>query len=95
MLRCNDASFYVGHTDDLERRVAEQLHGEQPCYTRSRRPVELVWSQEFATREEALATERQIKGWGRAKKEALILNDWLAIRRHAWGARHPLPEYLR
>jgi putative endonuclease len=46
------------------------------CFTATRLPVQLVFSQEFATREEALASERQIKGWSRKKKEALIKNDW-------------------
>jgi predicted GIY-YIG superfamily endonuclease len=54
-----------------------------------------VWSEAFATREEALAAERQIKGWNRAKKEALIREDWREIQRLAWGTKHPLPERLR
>jgi LAO/AO transport system kinase len=95
MLRCADGSFYVGHTDELERRVAQHQAGEIEGYTRQRRPVEVVWAQETATREEALAAELRIKGWGRAKKEALIRDDWSAIQRHAWGTRKPLPEHLR
>ncbi|MFO1295518.1 MAG: GIY-YIG nuclease family protein [Rubrivivax sp.] len=63
MLRCADGSYYVGHTDELERRIAQHRAGEIPGYTHERRPVELVWSQEAATREEALAAERQVKGW--------------------------------
>ncbi len=59
--------------------------GEIPGYTHEKRPVELVWSQETATREEALAAELQIKGWARSKKEALIRGDWKTIQRHAWG----------
>jgi predicted GIY-YIG superfamily endonuclease len=55
----------------------------------------LVWSQQFATREEALAAERQIKGWSRKKKEALARDDWKEIRRLAWGTKNPLPAYLR
>jgi tRNA/rRNA methyltransferase len=80
MLRCADGSFYVGHTDDLAVRLATHQAGVLPCYTRNRRPVELVWSQEFAEREEAFAAERQIKGWSRAKKEALITGDWDAVQ---------------
>jgi tRNA/rRNA methyltransferase len=52
-------------------------------YTSSRLPVELVWSQDFTTRDEALAAERQIKGWSRAKKEALIAGDWDLLHIHA------------
>ncbi|MCZ6548826.1 MAG: GIY-YIG nuclease family protein [Deltaproteobacteria bacterium] len=53
MLRCADASYYMGHTDDLEKRVAEHQAGEKCAYTFERRPVRLMWSQEFWTREEA------------------------------------------
>src|SRR5436309_16065185 len=79
MLRCSDGSYYVGHTDELESRVAKHQAGEVEGYTSKRRPVELVWAQETATREEALAAEMRIKGWGRAKKEALIEGDWERI----------------
>ena len=79
MLRCSDGSYYVGHTEDLESRFGAHQSGLIPGYTQKRRPVQLVWSQDFHTREEALAAERQIKGWSRAKKEALIRGDWEAI----------------
>jgi len=95
MLRCADGSYYIGHSDDLERRVAQHQAGEIAGYTLRRRPVLLVWSQDFESREEALVAERQLKGWSRAKKEALIRGDWKAIQIHAWGRRNPLPERLR
>jgi predicted GIY-YIG superfamily endonuclease len=95
VLRCVDDSFYAGHTDDLERRIAQHQTGEIAGYTHTRRPLTLVWQQDFATREEALRAERQIKGWSRAKKEALIRGDWKAIQRLAWGIRNALPERLR
>ena len=76
MLRCADASYYVGHSDDLERRIAEHQSGTIPGHTRNRRPVTLAYSQSFPTRTEALESERRIKGWRRAKKEALIAEDW-------------------
>lgn len=79
MLRCADGSYYVGHTEDLEARFGAHQSGQIPGYTQQRRPVQLVWNQDFHTREEALAAERQIKGWTRAKKEALIRGDWEAI----------------
>ncbi|MGO4221472.1 GIY-YIG nuclease family protein [Lysobacter sp. TAF61] len=85
MLRCADGSFYLGHTDDIERRLDQHHAGQHPCYTRDRRPVELVFSQEFPTREEALVAERQIKGWSRAKKQALTEGDWSRISRLARG----------
>ena len=95
MLICSDQSFYIGHTDNLDARIAQHETGELPGYTSSRRPLKLVWSQEFATREEALTAERQIKGWNRKKKQALIENNWREIQRLAWGVNNPLPEHLR
>lgn len=76
MLRCGDGSYYVGHTDHLERRVSQHQSGEMPGYTATRRPVTLIWSQDFETREEALTAEMQIKRWSRVKKEALMTGDW-------------------
>jgi predicted GIY-YIG superfamily endonuclease len=76
MLRCADGSFYVGHTDDLERRLGEHATGMLPGYTQRRRPVVLVYSAELPERIDALEMERRIKGWSRAKKEALIEGDW-------------------
>lgn len=84
ILRCSDDSYYTGHTDDLEQRMAQHESGEiHSCYTRKRRPVELIWSQAFSGREEALANEQQIKGWSRKKKEAMIQGDWSEVSRLA------------
>lgn len=76
LLRCNDGSYYAGHTDDLELRMAQHRSGALGGYTSKRLPVVLMWSQDFPIRDEAFAAERQIKGWSRAKKEALIASDW-------------------
>ena len=71
-------------TDHLENRLMQHHHKIFPsCFTATRLPVKLVFSQEFATREEALASERRIKGWNRRKKEALILGDWQALSSYA------------
>ena len=83
LLRCADGSYYAGHTDDLDKRIGEHAAGACGGYTATRLPVELVWSQECSTRIEALDFERQIKGWRRAKKEALIRGDWGEISRLA------------
>ena len=72
ILRCSDGSYYTGSTDELEHRVAQHQHGDGSEWTRSRLPVELVWYQEFITREQAKEAEQQIKRWSRAKKRALI-----------------------
>ncbi len=76
LLRCSDGSYYAGHTDQIEARIAQHNSGQIPGYTGRRRPVTLVWCDVFPTRDEAFAFERRIKGWGRAKKEALIAGDW-------------------
>ena len=76
MLRCADGSYYVGHSDALEQRIGQHQRGEVAGYTQKRRPVLLVWSQDFASRIEALTADQQLKGWSRAKKEALIAGDW-------------------
>ena len=83
LLRCADGTYYAGHTDDLEKRIGEHATGTCGGYTATRLPVELVWAQECTTRIEALSFERQIKGWSRAKKEALIRSDWEEISRLA------------
>jgi predicted GIY-YIG superfamily endonuclease len=80
ILKCADGSYYTGSTTNLELRIAEHEGGlDLHSYTFSRRPVTLVWSQEFVTHDEAFRAEHQIKGWSRAKKEALIRDDWEAI----------------
>ena len=87
MLRCADGSYYTGHTEDFERRIAQHQSGAIPGDTRNRRPLTLVWSENFSTREEALAAERQVKGWSRAKKEALIAGAWDEVSRLANAKR--------
>ena len=79
MLRCSDGSFYIGQTDNIERRLAEHKDGKTPCFTQTRLPVQLVYMQEFGGRDEAITAERQIKKWNRQKKEALIKNNWEKI----------------
>jgi predicted GIY-YIG superfamily endonuclease len=80
MLRCRDGSYYTGHTDDLDVRLAQHQRGTLGGYTARRRPVQLVWCDTFPTRDEAFAAERRLKGWSRAKKEALIAGDWERVR---------------
>lgn len=79
ILRCNDDSYYTDHTDNLANRIGEHQSGLGGGYTSSRLPVELAWSQECTTREEALAAEIQIKGWSRRKKEAMMRGDWSGL----------------
>ena len=81
ILRCADGSYYVGSTkaDGLEKRVSEHNAGSFGGYTAARRPVTLVWSEQFDRIEDAFLLERQLKGWSRAKKEALVRGDWSAL----------------
>jgi putative endonuclease len=82
MVYCRDRSFYTGVTRDVERRVAEHNLGIYPdCYTFTRRPVRLVFSSEFRHVEDAIRFEKQLKGWSRKKKRALILGRWDEIVR--------------
>jgi tRNA/rRNA methyltransferase len=80
LLRCADGHYYVGHTDDLTSRIAQHQAGAIPGYTQKRRPVHLLWTDRFPDRDSAFAAERQIKGWSRAKKEALVRGDFDALR---------------
>ncbi|MEO5708810.1 MAG: GIY-YIG nuclease family protein [Nocardioidaceae bacterium] len=71
-LECRDQSFYVGSTWDLERRPSEHQHGLGATYTRSRRPVRLVWHAAYDSIAEAYAMAKRVQGWSRAKRIAQI-----------------------
>ena len=81
ILECADGSYYTGSALDLSQRIWQHETGTSPsAYTYSRRPVKLVWtSEECRKYSEALRWEKQIKGWSRAKKQALIRGDFDAI----------------
>ena len=81
-LKCADGSYYVGSTKDynIVYRVDQHNAGFGGKYTASRRPVELIWAQTFERYIDAFSAERQIKGWSRAKKEALIASNWESVR---------------
>ena len=76
ILQCADGRYYTGHTDDMERRLAAHQTGTYSGYTYVRLPVKLVFVEDCASRDAAFKKERQIKGWSRAKKEALISGNW-------------------
>ena len=99
ILKCADGSYYTGHTDNLESRLASHERGTIPGYTETRLPVELVFAEELPSRWDALARERQIKGWSRAKKEALIKRDWeCLVELSQANDKHnapPVPSILR
>jgi putative endonuclease len=81
ILKCADASYYVGSTTNLELRLAEHWEGLGSQYTAERRPLRLVYACEFSSIREAYEREQQVKGWSRAKKEALIRGDYEALPR--------------
>lgn len=83
ILLCADNTYYTGHTDDLEQRIPEHRFGGKCKYTTDRRPIKLVWSFDFPTRDEAKAVEKQIKKWSQSKKRALIAGDWYLIKQLA------------
>lgn len=77
ILKCSDNSYYTGVTNNIERRLFEHNSGfNVGCYTYNRRPLELVFVTEFNDINQAIAFEKQVKGWSRKKKEAIINNRW-------------------
>ncbi|MGE0668048.1 MAG: GIY-YIG nuclease family protein [Sphingomonadales bacterium] len=93
ILKCADDTYYTGHTDDIDKRLGEHIYGHFPdAYTYKRRPVELVFSQEFPTRWEAQETEKRAKGWSRRKKEVLMASNWEELSRLAKRKKKPKPE---
>ena len=85
ILKCSDNSYYTGVTNNLEKRIVEHNSGHNSqSYTFKRRPVELVYYEVFQNINDSIAFEKQIKGWSRRKKEAVISNEW-----------HKLPDLSR
>jgi putative endonuclease len=72
MLQCKDGSLYVGMTNDVTIRMQKHNRGFGPEFTKKRRPVELIWSQQFTDRFAAREREVELKGWSREKKLRLV-----------------------
>jgi putative endonuclease len=84
IVECSDSSYYIGVTNDIERRIWEHNNGYNPtCYTFSRRPVVLMYEERFEDIQQAITREKQLKGWSRKKKEALFKEDWDEVKRLA------------
>ncbi len=80
ILQCADGAYYTGVTNDLGRRLQEHQTGYNPkAYTFKRRPVKMVFYEWFPDAGQAIAFEKQVKGWRREKKEALIRRDWASL----------------
>ncbi len=85
ILRCADDTFYVGHAENLQARLKEHNGGHGAQYTAIRRPVRLVYSEEFDSLKAAVFRERQLKRWSRAKKEALISGEFDRLKQLSKG----------
>ena len=86
ILECNDGSYYIGVTNDYERRFSEHQSGKiLHCYTHERRPLKLVHIEEFVTITDAIKREKQLKRWSRVKKQALIKGDEKLLGRLSWN----------
>jgi len=82
ILKCADGSYYTGVTNNIELRFAQHNEGtDTKSYTYSRRPVELVFANAFKYIDQAIAFEKQVKGWSRKKKEAIINDNWEDFKR--------------
>ncbi|MDT4864315.1 hypothetical protein FQZ97_990740 [compost metagenome] len=77
LLQCADESYYIGVTNNLQKRLWEhESGGDKDSYTFSRRPIILKWFEEFHNINQAIETEKRLKGWSRKKKQALIERNW-------------------
>jgi len=81
LLRCSDGSYYVGHTNDLGKRISLHNSGRGSAHTAMRRPVTLVFKEPVSSKSDAIKREKQIKCWSRVKKEALIQSDIALLKK--------------
>lgn len=72
ILLCSDGSYYTGSTINLEQRILQHQSGQGGNHTKNRLPIELIYVEEFLRIDDAFHREKQIRGWSRRKKEALI-----------------------
>lgn len=83
ILRCSDGTYYTGSTKDLERRLNEHQNGQGANHTKKRLPIELVYYEIFDRIDDAFYREKQVQGWNREKKEALINGDTNSLKQLA------------
>ncbi|TDW47203.1 putative endonuclease [Flavobacterium sp. 270] len=82
ILKCSDESYYTGMTNDINRRLNEHNYGlNKESYTHDRRPLNLVFCTEFNDVNQAISFEKQVKGWSRKKKEAIINDNWNDLKK--------------
>ena len=87
ILLCADGSYYTGCTTNLQQRIAEHFEGKYGGYTSTRLPVKLLWAEEFVDVRDAIVLERQIKGWTRKKKEALMQGNFKLLHELSQSTR--------
>lgn len=80
ILECEDGSFYVGSTNNVERRFRQHLSGKGADYTRTHKPQRVIYTEEYATIGEAFKREKQLQKWSHAKKAALVAGDIELLR---------------
>ena len=96
ILKCSDNSYYTGVSNDAERRFKEHCLGiNRACYTYTRRQLNLVFSQIFSDPDSAIAFEKKIKGWSRAKKKTLIEGNWQLLPKLSKSHIEKPPQMLR
>lgn len=92
ILKCSDGSYYVGSTKNLELRIAQHQAGEGANHTKKRLPIELVYYEEYSRIDDAFYREKQIQGWRREKKEALIKGEFEMLPELAKSYGKTLPS---
>ncbi|MFZ2488274.1 MAG: GIY-YIG nuclease family protein [Anaerolineae bacterium] len=94
ILECADGSYYTGSTWDLEKRLWEHQNGMGANHTRKRLPVYLVYCEQYNRIEDAFRREKQIQGWSRRKKQALMRGDEESLKKHSrnYGELKALPS---
>lgn len=87
IFQCSNNSFYVGITNNVKRRLKEHNSGKGGRYTKARAPVTLVYSEAYKTKTQVLKREAQLKKWTRAKKNALIKQNYKRLKRLSRNSR--------
>src|ERR1700722_1219727 len=96
MLRCFDGTFYTGVTNDIHRRYEEHCNGhDRHCYTYTRRPLRLVYAEEFGYVNDAIAWEKRLKQWKHKKKRAFAERDWPLLKRLSAGTDDQMAKSWR
>jgi len=94
IVKCADGSYYTGSTKDLKRRLWQHQNGEGANFTKKHRPVKLVYFEEYTRIDHAFNREKQVQGWSRAKKEALIEGKFKTLPELAVCNNYTRTQYM-